>query len=82
MAREMASQVVYSVVNVYVLQENMPIPFCAYVSSLHSQKPEHEMSAPLLSSSLLTKLYQAGELYTSIKAFIHFRTMYQSHSKA
>ena len=82
MAREMASLVVYSVVYVYVLQENMPIPFSAHVSSLHSQKPEHEMSAPLPSSSLLIKLYQAAELFTSINAFIHFRTMYQSHSKA
>jgi hypothetical protein len=50
MAREMASQVVYSAAYVYVLQENMPIPFSAHVSSLHSQKPQHEMSAPLLSS--------------------------------
>jgi hypothetical protein len=62
MAREMASQVVFSAVYVYVMQKNMPIPFSAHVSSLHSQKPEHEVSAPLLSSSLLIKLYQAAEL--------------------
>lgn len=62
MAREMASQVVYSAVYMYVLQENMPIPFSAHVSSLHSQKPEHEMSAPVLVSSLLIKMYQVAEL--------------------
>ena len=63
MAREMASQVVYSAVYVYVLQENMPVPFSAYISFLHSQKPEHEMSAPLLSSSLLIiELHQVAEL--------------------
>lgn len=61
MAREMASQVVYSAVYMYVLQ-NMPIPFSAHVSSLHSQKPEHEMSAPVLVSSLLIKMYQVAEL--------------------
>jgi len=62
MAREMASQVVYSAVYMYVLQENVPIPFSAHVPSLHSQKPEHELSAPVLASSLLIKLYQLAEL--------------------
>jgi hypothetical protein len=62
MAREMASQVVYSAVYTYVLQENMPIPFSAHVSSLHSQKPEHEMCAPVLASFLLTKMYKAAQL--------------------
>jgi len=35
-------------------------PFSAHVSTLLS-KPEQEMSAPLLSSSLLIKLYQVAE---------------------
>jgi len=51
MAKEMASQAAYSAVYMYVLHENMPIPFSAHASSLHSQKPEHEMPAPVLTSS-------------------------------
>jgi len=49
----------------------MPVPFRSPVSSLHAQKPEHEMSAPLLSSS--HKVVPGGKTVNIYKRLHTFR---------